>query len=115
MSLQCLAACLPGLVCPYRQAGLCTVSRGTNFAEFPFRNCLENSLRRLSAPLWRQEAPELGLLPPLLATLGAPIRDLSRISKQFLQALSENSSSTARCSEDEPMTTWLHERLLRRS
>jgi len=22
---------------------------------------------------------------------------------------------TARCSEDEPMTTWLHERLLRRS
>src|SRR5215204_6254212 len=54
-----------------------------NFGEFPFRNCLENSRKRLSAPLWWQEAPELGLLPPLLAALGAPIRDLSRISKQF--------------------------------
>src|SRR5215203_1753417 len=48
-----------------------------------WRNCLENSRKRLSAPLWWQEAPELGLLPPLLAALGAPIRDLSRISKQF--------------------------------
>src|SRR5215208_1358514 len=48
-----------------------------------WRNCLENSRRRLTAPLWRQEAPESGLLRPLLAALGAPIRDLSRISKQF--------------------------------
>src|SRR5215211_1067299 len=57
------------------------------------RNCLENSLRRLSAPLWRQEAPELGLLPPLLAALGAPIRDLSRISKQFRKGNSQKSLS----------------------
>src|SRR3712207_6871998 len=32
-----------------------------------------------------QEAPEMGLLGPLLAALGAPIRDLPRISKLFLQ------------------------------
>src|SRR5215218_6426261 len=59
-----------------------------------WRNCLENSLRRLSAPLWRQDAPELGLLPPLLAALGAPIRDLSRISKQFRKG---NSQKFVRC------------------
>src|SRR5215207_3554088 len=54
-----------------------------------WRNCLENSRKRLSAPLWWQEAPELGLLPPLLAALGAPIRDLSRISKQFRKGNSQ--------------------------
>src|SRR5919112_4284425 len=48
-----------------------------------WRNCLENSLRPLSAPLWRQEAAEWELLWLLLTALGAPIRDLSRISKQF--------------------------------
>src|SRR5215213_53830 len=52
-----------------------------------FRNCLENSRRRLTAPLWRQEAPESGLLRPLLAALGAQFRYLSRISKHFLHAL----------------------------
>ena len=54
------------------------------FVEFTFRNCLENSRRRLTAPLWRQVAPESGLLRPLLAALGAQFRDLSRFSKQFL-------------------------------
>src|SRR5829696_6696590 len=58
-----------------------------NFREFPFRNCLENSLRPLSAPLWRQDAPEWELLWLLLTALKAPIRDLSRISKQFLHTL----------------------------
>jgi NAD(P)-dependent dehydrogenase (short-subunit alcohol dehydrogenase family) len=36
----------------------------------PSRNCLESSRRPLPAPLWRQEAPESGLLQPLLAPFG---------------------------------------------
>jgi hypothetical protein len=55
------------------------------------RNCLENSRRRLTAPLRRQEAPESRLLRPLLAALRAPFRDLSRISKQFLRRILRSS------------------------
>src|SRR5215217_7987985 len=68
-----------------------------------WRNCLENSLKRLSAPLWRQEAPELGLLPPLLAALGAPIRDLSRISKQFRKVNSANFAFWGFCEVELPL------------
>src|SRR5215210_1386848 len=77
------------------------------FAEFSFRNCLENSRRHLTAPLWRQEAPESGFIRPLLAALGAPIRDLSRISKQFqrnclksLASLKTNASKPTRQSKE---------------
>src|SRR5215207_5604451 len=84
-----------------------------NFAEFLFRNCLENNLRPLSALLWRQDAPEWGLLPLLLAALGAPIRDLSRISKQFRKLdfihLSQTGWVAHRPSaQNEAISSWLH-------
>ena len=48
-----------------------------------WRNCLENSRGRLSAPLWRQQAPEWGLLRPLLSALRAPFGTYAEFPNSF--------------------------------
>jgi hypothetical protein len=55
----------------------------TDVGEFNFRNCLENSRRRLSAPLWRQAAPKSGLLRSLLSALRAPFGTYAEFPNSF--------------------------------
>ena len=60
-----------------------------NFREFSFGHCLEYSRRPLSAPLWRQEATESGLLRLLLAALGAPFGPYPEFPNSFSTHLGE--------------------------
>jgi hypothetical protein len=57
------------------------------FAEFTFRNCLENSRRPLERASCGGKKRLIGAFRPLLAAFGTPIWNLYRFSKQFLHAL----------------------------
>jgi hypothetical protein len=59
----------------------------TNFGEFRFRNCLENSLRRLNREFLVGQCDKSGAFHSLLPARGVLAWSLSGISKQFLNAL----------------------------
>src|ERR671910_3216582 len=63
-----------------------------NFGEFTFRNCLENSRRRLNGTSLAARVDRYRLLRPLFGAFVAPIWDPFRISKQFRK---ENSAKFA--------------------
>src|SRR5918994_4895964 len=58
-------------------------SVNAKFAEFPFRNCLENSWKASGRCVVGARRGRRVVYLPLLAALQAPLRDSFRISKQF--------------------------------
>src|SRR5215217_9716262 len=90
------------------------------FAEFTFRNCLENSRRPLECASCRRKKRLIGAFRPLLAAVGAPIWNLYRFSKQFQKENSRKfnfrftefsevapSQAIRRCAGVVAMASWL--------
>src|SRR5215218_1267084 len=71
-----------------RVANVCGVSHG-QMAKVEQRNCLENSLRHLERASVATRCTRMGTPSTLLGRSRTPIRDLSRISKQFQKVNSQ--------------------------
>src|SRR5215208_6113283 len=95
MASEALHAAWPG---PHNPPDASTLlSPKLNFGELrkgevrriPLRNCLENSLRHLERASVATRCTRMGTPSTLLGRSRTPIRDLSRISKQFQKVNSQ--------------------------